>query len=65
MLATSPSVTTASPLTVIGSDMTSAASSTTDGTLTEKRPAPVSRLPAGIRRLLRCRMLIRDSLVTP
>ena len=53
MLATSPKVTTLSPTTLIGSDNTSCRSSMTPGTFMLMRPAPVSRLPAATRRLLR------------
>ena len=52
-VATSPKVTTVSPFTFTGSSKTSWASSMRLGTLTEKRPSPVSRLPAAISRLLR------------
>jgi hypothetical protein len=61
MSLTSPRVTTASPLWAMGRSITSAASSTTEGTFTEKRPLPVSMLPAGIRRLLRDRTLTSAS----
>lgn len=52
-LVTSPKVTTRSPLTFTGRPSTSCALSNRPGTLTAKRPSPVSRAPAATRRLLR------------
>ncbi|MNF10167.1 hypothetical protein D3C80_2110270 [compost metagenome] len=53
MLATSAKVTTLPPTTLIGMASTSSRFSMTPGTFRLMRPAPVSRLPAATRRLLR------------
>ena len=64
MSATSARVTTVSPFTFTGRSNTSAAVSMTLGTFTAIRPAPVSREPAAIRRLLRITVFSSCSLLT-
>ena len=61
IVATSAKVTTVSPRTLIGSDMTSSTFSISPGTLSTSRPAPLSIAPAAIRRLLRLIWLISSS----
>ena len=64
-VATSPNVTTESPLAATGRSNRSGAFSMTLGTFTDMRPWPVSMLPAGISRLLRSTVLMIASLVSP
>ena len=64
-VATSATVTTVSPSLSTGRSRRSCPCSMTLGTLTDMRPRPVSRLPAGISRLLRITVLMSCSFVRP